>query len=151
MEQASRRHVLAVGATMAGATTVAGCGTSTSPSGDGGKSDGSEPQRSAAHSPASGTALVTLDAVPVGGAVSAKGAKGEPLIVARPAADRAVAFSAICTHMGCTVAPAGKELHCPCHGSVYQATTGRNVGGPAPRPLPEVPVHVAAGKVVTGS
>jgi Rieske Fe-S protein len=62
-----------------------------------------------------------------------------------------VAFSAICTHMGCTVAPAGSELHCPCHGSRYNALTGAVLQGPAPRALPSVPVHVAGGKVVEGS
>src|SRR4051794_31782042 len=99
MEQTSRRQVLAVGATVAGAATLAGCGTANSPSGDGAtpSHDGTDSGRSAKQPPA-GTTLVTLASVPVGGAVSTKGAKGEPLIVARPTSDRAVAFSAICTH-----------------------------------------------------
>lgn len=62
-----------------------------------------------------------------------------------------MAFSAICTHLGCTVAPAGNRLDCPCHGSVFDAFTGKNLSGPAPRPLPGVVVHVAAGQVLTGS
>ena len=41
-------------------------------------------------------------------------ADGSPAIVARPTATTAVAFSAICTHEGCTVNPAGSELDCPC-------------------------------------
>jgi Rieske Fe-S protein len=86
--------------------------------------------------------------VPVRGAVSATGPKGEKLIVARPDQDTAVAFSAICTHQGCTVAPSGSQLHCPCHGSVYDALTGKNVSGPAPRPLATFAVRVKAGEVV---
>ncbi len=62
-----------------------------------------------------------------------------------------MAFSAICTHMGRTVAPAGKQLQCPCHGSVYDAATGKNLSGPAPRPLSPVSVHVAGGEVVAGA
>jgi Rieske Fe-S protein len=53
--------------------------------------------------------------------------------------------------MGCTVAPAGAELDCPCHGSRYNALTGAVLQGPAPRPLPGVPVHVADGNVIAGS
>lgn len=71
-----------------------------------------------------------------------------PLIVAQPTDGEAVAFSAVCTHQGCTVAPDGEQLRCPCHGSVFEATTGDNVSGPAPRPLEDVPVRVADGQVV---
>jgi Rieske Fe-S protein len=48
------------------------------------------------------------------------------------------------------VAPAGKELKCPCHGSVYDAFTGKNISGPAPKPLKSVPVTVSGGEVVEG-
>ena len=69
------------------------------------------------------------------------------VIVAQPKAGEAVAFSAKCTHMGCTVAPAGARLKCPCHGSVYDALTGKNISGPAPRPLPPFSVSVTGGEV----
>lgn len=45
------------------------------------------------------------------------------------------ALSAVCTHLGCTVARNGKELACPCHGSRF-AADGANVVGPAARALP---------------
>lgn len=100
---------------------------------------------------AGAASLATLAAIPVGSAVAAKDAAGKPIVVAQPAAGRAAAFSAICTHMGCTVAPAGKELRCPCHGSVFDAATGTVVHGPAPAPLAAVPVHVRDGKVFAGT
>jgi Rieske Fe-S protein len=95
------------------------------------------------------TDLVALSEVPVGGALSVDGPDG-PLIVAQPTQGEAVAFSAICTHQGCTVAPDGDRLRCPCHGSVYEAATGRNIEGPAPRPLDKVTVQVVDGEVVAG-
>ncbi len=44
--------------------------------------------------------------------------------------------SAVCTHLGCTVAhfQSDQHFHCPCHGSVF-AADGSVLHGPAPRPL----------------
>lgn len=155
MAQGSRRQVLAVGTALAGtalgAGTLSACsgGSDNSASGGNDTKTGGDNGSGSSPSTSSGFELVALDKVPVGGAVSAKDAKGNPLIVARPTQTTAACFSAICTHMGCTVKPAGKELDCPCHGSVYEATTGKNVSGPAPRPLAKVAVKVTDGKVVT--
>ncbi len=91
-----------------------------------------------------------LSAVPVGSAVAATDASGRPVVVARPAQDHVVAFSAICTHMGCTVAPAGATLKCPCHGSAFDANTGAVINGPAAQPLPSVAVRVDGSSVVIG-
>jgi len=48
-----------------------------------------------------------------------------------------VAFSAVCTHLGCTVEfqPEQNRIHCACHGGIYDPRTGKNIGGPPPRPL----------------
>jgi Rieske Fe-S protein len=80
--------------------------------------------------------------------VAATDANGKPIVVAQPTAGKVVAFSAICTHRGCTVAVAGVQLHCPCHGSRYDALTGAVINGPAPRPLPAVAVEVSGNNVV---
>ena len=46
------------------------------------------------------------------------------------------AASAVCTHLGCTVAhfSSDQKFHCPCHGSVF-GPDGNVLHGPAPRPL----------------
>jgi Rieske Fe-S protein len=75
---------------------------------------------------------------------------GKPITLARPSAGTVAAFSAICTHLGCTVNPGGSQLNCPCHGSVFNAFTGQVLHGPAPRALPSIAVHVADGYVVSG-
>jgi rieske iron-sulfur protein len=63
-----------------------------------------------------------------------------------------VAYSAICTHLGCAVyAQLNQQglIACPCHGSLYDPRHGaRVVGGPAPRPLPAIPVTVGDGEVL---
>lgn len=60
-----------------------------------------------------------------------------------------VAYSAICTHLGCTVnfsheAMEGApypHIHCPCHAALFKPQAGAEViGGPAPRPLPQLPL-----------
>jgi len=59
------------------------------------------------------------------------------------------ALSSTCTHLGCQVSydPASKTLRCPCHGGVF-APDGRNVAGPPPRPLAELPARVDDSRVL---
>lgn len=135
----TRRSVLAAGAAGVGTVALAACSASSSGPG---RPDTSE-------TVAANAALAKLADIQVGHCVSAHLPDGKPAIVSRPTTDSAVAFSAKCTHMGCTVQPAGNELHCPCHGSKYNALTGAVIHGPAPRPLPKIAVHVADGDVVT--
>ena len=141
----SRRGLLAGAGAGAAVLTVAACGsddsgssgTTTSGSGGASKPGGG-----------SGGSLTSVADVPVGGAVSAKDSSGAPVIVSQPSKGEVVAFSAICTHKGCTVAPQGDQLVCPCHGSTYDLATGDNTGGPAPKPLAKIPVKVKGGQVV---
>ena len=139
----SRRTVILAGAgTAAGLAALTACGSSSTPTANAPSSAG-QPSSAAGGGP-----LVKLSDVPVGGAVSAKDAQGRSVIVSQPKAGEVVAFSAICTHMGCTVAPADGIIQCPCHGSTYDLATGKNTGGPAPRPLSRIDVKVTGGDVV---
>ena len=68
------------------------------------------------------------------------------------AVDGWVAYSKICTHAGCSVGLFGvdsrppielRELVCPCHQSVFDPLdAARPVGGPATRPLPQLPLGI---------
>jgi Rieske Fe-S protein len=68
------------------------------------------------------------------------------------AADGIVAFTAVCTHQGCWITdwmPEKQVLECRCHGSQYDLRRGGDVVlGPAPRPLPALPIRIAEGKPV---
>jgi rieske iron-sulfur protein len=70
-------------------------------------------------------------------------------------AEGLVAYSAICTHLGCVVHarlnPQG-HIACPCHASQFDPADGaRVVGGPAGRPLPSLPISVAEGGSVVAT
>jgi quinol---cytochrome c reductase iron-sulfur subunit len=70
--------------------------------------------------------------------------------------DNIVAYSKICTHVGCPVALYEQTTHhilCPCHQSTFDATTGATViFGPAARPLPQLPLAVdSSGYLVAAS
>uniref|UniRef100_UPI000848ECD3 Rieske (2Fe-2S) protein n=1 Tax=Cellulosimicrobium cellulans TaxID=1710 RepID=UPI000848ECD3 len=97
---------------------------------------------------AAGEVLARTDDVPVGGAVGVT-VDGAQLLVTQPQEGTFAAFSAVCTHQACTVAPGDGELVCPCHASRYDLATGAVLGGPAPSPLAEVPVTVDAGQVTS--
>jgi rieske iron-sulfur protein len=67
------------------------------------------------------------------------------------AAGGVVVYSAICTHLGCTVRFSEEpmdmapfpHIHCPCHAALFDPHRGGVVmGGPAPRPLPQLPVRL---------
>lgn len=58
--------------------------------------------------------------------------------------DGIIAFSKICTHVGCPVALYEQQTHhllCPCHQSTFDVADGAKVVfGPAVRPLPQLPI-----------
>lgn len=149
----NRRGVLlGAGATCAVAVLAAcgGGGSSGSTAGSGGATATTNPPTDASATsaaPGSGTEVATLSAITVGSAISTT-LDGQPIVVARPTSTTAAAFSAVCPHQGCTVAPAGTTLNCPCHGSRFDATTGQVLNGPAASSLPAVTVSVSGGKVI---
>jgi ubiquinol-cytochrome c reductase iron-sulfur subunit len=62
--------------------------------------------------------------------------------------DNIVAYSKICTHVGCPVALYEQTTHhilCPCHQSTFDAANGANViFGPAARALPQLPLMLTS-------
>ncbi len=90
-----------------------------------------------------GKKLTTVAAIPDGGGVIV-----DHVVVIRSGQD-VHAFSAICTHQGCEVDKVSDgKIKCPCHFSVFAASTGAVVSGPAPSPLPKVAVTVSNGEVL---
>ena len=70
--------------------------------------------------------------------------------------DNVVAYSKICTHVGCPVALYEQTTHhilCPCHQSTFDAANGANViFGPAARALPQLPLMLnSEGYIVAAS
>lgn len=66
----------------------------------------------------------------------------------RDSEQKFIAFSIVCTHLGCPVRwieSAGLFM-CPCHGGVYYAN-GDVASGPPPKPLPRYPVRIENGEV----
>lgn len=61
------------------------------------------------------------------------------------------AYSAICTHQGCTVNydSASKNLKCPCHAAEFDPANGAKVvSGPAPTPLGKINVKVSGAWII---
>jgi Rieske Fe-S protein len=58
------------------------------------------------------------------------------------------AFSAVCTHLTCTVRYEGdtESLFCPCHNGRFDLA-GNVISGPPPRPLEAYEVEVSAGDI----
>ncbi|MFJ8823444.1 Rieske (2Fe-2S) protein [Streptomyces sp. NPDC102467] len=129
----SRRTALR-GAAVAG---TAGLGLTACSTGSGG---------GAAAAPTAPVDLGKADEVPEGGA---KLYKDEHVVVSRTKDGGYKAFSTICTHAGCPIAMLkGTELTCNCHGSKFDATTGKVLHAPATEPLEELSVQVEGGKIV---
>jgi Rieske Fe-S protein len=127
-----RRTVLA-GIGLGGAAAVlAGCATYDS-------GGGAAPQNPAPAA-APGKVLGATGDIPVGGgAVFAD----DKIVVTQPAKGTFVAFSAVCTHQGCTVsAVQNGTINCPCHGSKFRVADGSVAAGPAPKPLPKAAITV---------
>lgn len=66
-----------------------------------------------------------------------------------------VAYSAICTHLGCSVLPNLTEdgyILCPCHASLFDpAADAAVIRPPANRPLPSLPLEIMADGVVAAA
>ena len=93
-------------------------------------------------------ALAKLSDVPDGGGLVVEDAD---VVIVRDGQD-VHAFSAICTHQGCVVSGVQDgSISCPCHGSVFDATTGDVTQGPATQPLEKIAVTVQGDEIIRSS
>ncbi|NHN54917.1 Rieske (2Fe-2S) protein [Calidifontibacter sp. DB0510] len=132
-DKTPRRSVLGgagiAAAGVLGGATLAGCGGS-----DGGATATGtglpEPTGSATSSTA---APVPASKVPDGGGYIDTAAN---VVLTQPATGEFKAFSAVCTHQGCSVSSVeGQKIVCPCHGSEFSIRDGSVLNGPATQPL----------------
>jgi Rieske Fe-S protein len=118
MSISRRQALIRTGISMA-ATTIAGCATY-----------GKVPTAPAATPAPTGRAIAKTSDIPVGSGVIV-----DDVVITQPAQGTFKAFSAVCTHAGCTVAEVlGGSINCPCHGSSFNLD-GTVANGPAKRPL----------------
>lgn len=168
-ERLSRARFIRLGAALgvgaASASVIAGCGGGGQQSGGGsqqatgagasgetqGAGQGSGETSGGASQGAQGGAIASEGQVAPGTATNFKApGTGDPAVLVHLKNGDFVAYSAVCTHAGCTVAYSNGQLACPCHGSVFDPAKGAAVvNGPANRPLPEIPVEVRDGQVYT--
>lgn len=73
----------------------------------------------------------------------------QPGILVRTETGELKAFSAVCTHLECIVQyrPDTRQIWCACHNGQYNLS-GKNIGGPPPRPLEEYKVNTRGDDIV---
>ena len=137
MTNTSRRTVLAAGGAIGVAGALAACGSG---------SGSATPTAPSSKSGGTSTTLGPSTDVPVsGGKVYEK----DQVVVTQPAQGEFKAFSAVCPHQGCLVSSvADNVILCPCHGSLFNATTGAVEQGPAVRGLAPMAVKDSNGTLV---
>jgi cytochrome b6-f complex iron-sulfur subunit len=76
---------------------------------------------------------------------------GATAVLIRKRGGDLVAFSAVCTHLGCIVQweKDKQNFLCPCHAGHYSAD-GEVTAGPPPKPLKKLPFAVAGGNITVG-
>ena len=77
--------------------------------------------------------------------------RGHPAVVLHKAPGVFLAFSAICTHLGCIIQwlPDTGEFLCPCHAGRF-AGDGKVLGGPPPKPLQTIPIALSGDNLLIG-
>jgi Rieske Fe-S protein len=143
-----RRALTGSAAIVVGVPVLAACGSDDEPTADPSSSPSpspsdaspSEPSADGTETPSAAAALATTSSVPVGGCFVNADAK---IVVTQPTEGDFKAFSATCTHQGCSVSPSSDgEIPCNCHGSRFSLEDGSVLNGPATAPLGEVAITV---------
>ncbi len=133
---ASRRTILMSAGAVSLAGALAACGSNPSMPGTGATTSGR------------GVTAKTSD-IPVGGGTIFSDQK---IVVTRPTSNDFKAFTAICTHLGCTVGTVANGLiMCPCHGSEYSITDGSVKRGPALSPLAAKQLTVSGSEITVAA
>ncbi|MEV8629847.1 Rieske (2Fe-2S) protein [Streptomyces sp. NPDC051079] len=160
MSGVGRRTVVAAagGAGLVAALAACGGGSSDGDGATGGKggtsgTDGSGGADASGGTDASGGAsqtppLARTDDIPVGGG---KVLADRGVVVTQPKKGEFKAFSARCTHAGCTVGSvADGVIVCPCHQSRFDFSDGSVKQGPASSPLEPTPIEVTGDAIRLG-
>jgi cytochrome b6-f complex iron-sulfur subunit len=73
----------------------------------------------------------------------------KPAIIIKTLQGALKAFSAVCTHLNCTVQYSSKTslIWCPCHNGKFDLN-GKVVSGPPPKPLEEYKVNVSGDDII---
>jgi len=132
------------------AVTAAACGSSSNgtvgnPASANAAGGGASDSAGAGSGSGSGTVLAKTSQIPVDGGMVISSAQ---IVVTQPSAGVFKAFTAVCTHQGCTVSNVSdNQIQCPCHGSVFSAKDGSVIQGPASAPLAAKTITVANGQI----
>lgn len=151
----TRRTVVAAAGTAGLAAALAACGgsgstASSSSSQSSGSSTSAGSGSGGMQSPTTGSAggsgaLAKTADIPNGGG---KIFADKQVVVTQPSAGTFKAFSAVCTHAGCTVSQVQDgTIDCPCHGSKYHIADGSVAQGPATQPLAPAKISVEGSSI----
>ncbi|MDP4015274.1 MAG: Rieske (2Fe-2S) protein [Candidatus Nanopelagicales bacterium] len=133
------RRALILGAAATGLLAACGQGVSE-------PSESPDDLTAASDVPERQTGLALTSDVPEGGGLVVP---DKWVVITQPTAGDFHAFSAICTHQGCTVSEVTPDkILCPCHGSQYSSTTGEVLRGPAPLPLEPIVIEVKGDRIL---
>ncbi|MFE9997979.1 Rieske (2Fe-2S) protein [Streptomyces avermitilis] len=142
----TRRTILGTGSAVA---LLAGCSKYGDSNNSSSQSTSGTPSGTASATASGGAAagpeLAKTSDIPVGGGTIFK---DEKVVVTQPEQGEFKAFSAVCTHQGCTVSTVSDgTINCPCHGSKFRITDASVAAGPAPRPLPAEKITVEGNSI----
>ena len=144
-DQTTRRAVLGGVAAVGAGAVLAACGSDEPTDSAGGGGEATSDSGSGGDAPAGGEIGTTAD-VPVGGGTVFQKQK---IVVTQPTEGEFKAFTAVCTHQGCTVGSVnGDTIQCNCHGSQYNAADGKVKKGPAPKALAPKKITVEGDKLI---